>query len=73
MGDALTPLYGKCNFCNYVQPTQDEPSDVRVALSEVFKEYADQALARGDREVYGTWVRAAEIAHDFVVRRVVPL
>ena len=75
------PESGICRQCNgRFAPGRDgsqgpppDQTDVRVALSEVYKEYADLALARGDREAYGVWTQAAYIAHDFVVRRVINL
>lgn len=59
----------RCAFCGSLQPVPTAPPDVRLALSEAFKDLADQALARGDREAHGIWNQAAAMAHDFVLRK----
>lgn len=66
------PTCGLC-FGTDAIVTQDgrpEPEpDLRLALSDAYKDLADQALARGDREAHGIWNQAAAMAHDFVLRK----
>ena len=71
------PNTGRCETCrgNYAparagyEVPPPEPTDLRCALAAVFEDYASQALVRGDRFEHGTWLRAADIAREFVVSR----
>lgn len=70
----------QCLFCG-TEVVPDEPvesdtvemsDEVRLALSEMFRDYGDQALAQGDRFAHSIWMNAAGMARDFVHRRRVP-
>lgn len=59
---------GSCRAYYGPDPEPEPPPDIRAALAECFKEYADLALSQGNRIESGIWDSAARIAHDFVIR-----
>jgi hypothetical protein len=65
----------KCGGFGFVPnvPEPVETTDVRVALEQLYLDYAEQAFHRGNWIESETWRKAADMARGFVTRRVVKL
>lgn len=51
----------------------EEITNLRMHLHSTFMDYAEQEAAEGNHFSADTWRKAASIARDSVMRRVVPL